>query len=308
MKKFLLLFLGLSLCNSHASTAESVENSVSESAPLLQSTFPIRINLESIQGLPKFSMPVEYDLRYLRKLDKTGWEKWIKKYGKYPVAIREAARCAESDLIKWTEFQRQIVENPSSVFKFCHPGTMRDRKNFFISVNEKIDSQRRFEWLMTNQFVKFTSARERISELSEENTELKRRLSEQPAQVLDPSLSDGFSKLSEENATLKQRLAAQTKSLESLTTRIEKLEDELKAEREKAPAVTRADLEEVKKAVEELRKSKAGINSVIKFCYLVNALVDAKREESRTRDFISEDRWKEIVQKEKNSVKNEKGE
>lgn len=224
MKKILLLFLSLSVYNSYASTEENdvekfsrvifssddLSEVITERTPLIS---PLCDHQTVVEIAQSFNPPKEYKEGYLSQLDKKGWESWIKKYGKYPGAIRVAAEYAEKNPEKWSEFQHQIVDGPSRTFKWFYAGTMTDRTNFFISVDENKRKQVFYRTLADNLKRVLTISQnsvrpEDVSSLSTRNKDLEQRILEQ-------------TKLNEE---LTKQISEQSKLIESFSSKFESLE------------------------------------------------------------------------------------
>ena len=247
MKKILLLFLSLSVCNSYASTEK---NDITECSSLLR--IPL---IQYDQITQTFIHPREYGLDYLSQLDKKGWESWIKKYGKYPGAIRVAAEYAEKNPEKWSEFQHQIVDGPSRTFKWFYAGTMTDRTNFFISVDENKRKQVFYRTLADNLKRVLTTSQnsvrpEDVSSLSTRNKDLEQRISEQ-------------TKLNEE---LTKQISEQSKLIDSLSSKFNSLEQSFRDEADKRTGLEeslRTEIEQRKALEQEITELREQMNKPV---------------------------------------------
>lgn len=262
MKKILLLFLSLSVCNSYASTEENAVGNfshlisssnlsaiITEYTPLISPQCDYQTVVEIVQS---FNPPKEYKKDYLSQLDKKGWEIWIKKYGKYPGAIRVAAKYAKKNINSWNSFRKQIVDDPKAIFKWFHSDIMKNRENFYFSVEKEIKQQDLYKSLADGLNRVLTISQNSVrhedvsSLLSERNKDLEQRISEQ-------------TKLNEE---LTKQISEQSKLIDSLSFKFNSLEqsfrDELSSKLDKiskSEADKRAGLEESLRTEIEQRKA-----------------------------------------------------
>ncbi|MDO4974861.1 MAG: hypothetical protein Q4E61_00840 [Alphaproteobacteria bacterium] len=261
MKKILLLFLSLSVCNSYASTEENavgnfsrfifssdLSDGVTEHTPLISPFCDHHTVVEIVQS---FNPPKEYKESYLSQLDKKGWEIWIKKYGKYPGAIRVVAKYAKKNINSWNSFRKQIVDDPKAIFKWFHSDIMKNRENFYFSVEKEIKQQDLYKSLADGLNRVLTTSQnsvraEDVSSLSTRNKALEQRILEQ-------------TKLNEE---LTKQISEQSKLIDSLSSKFNSLEqsfrDELSSKLDKiskAEADKRTELEESLRTEIEQRKA-----------------------------------------------------
>lgn len=250
MKKILLLFLSLSVYNSYASTEENaignfsrfifssdLSDGVTEHTPLISHLCDYQTVVEIVQS---FNPPKEYKESYLSQLDKKGWESWIKKYGKYPGAIRVAAEYAKKDINSWNSIRKQIVDDPKAIFKWFHSDIMKNRENFYFSVEKEIKQQDLYKSLADGLNRVLTTSQNSVraedvsSLLSERNKDLEQRILKQ-------------TKLNEE---LTKQISEQSKLIDSLSSKFNSLEQSFRDEADK-----RAGLEESLRTEIEQRKA-----------------------------------------------------
>lgn len=195
-----------------------------------------------------------FTLRYLESLNKTNWEKWIKAYGvptssDYFIAINSAAEYAKEHESEWEDFRRKIVDEPSSVYKFFHSRTMRNRAAFFQMANCCKIEQRQT-----------ANLQQQLCTQSETISTLMAKIDSQAAIAEEVSRS---------KSALESRLAALEQKLSDETRQRQTLEDEMKELREQKTVEqtssvgspksvpTKADMTEVSEAftsqIEELR-------------------------------------------------------
>ncbi len=181
------------------------------------------------------SKPQHLTLDHLESLNKTGWEKWIKTYGVpsspwYSMAIDSAAEYAKEHASEWDDFRKKIVDDPRSIYKFCHSGTMKNRIAFFQTVD-----CRRIERQRTIEFQQQISGLQQLRTQSDIISTLTTRLDSQADMLKESSGSKSVleSRLealeqmlkieSEKRAFLEQRLEEETEKREALEREIEEL-------------------------------------------------------------------------------------